>query len=202
MPVLSSASNRCRCGKAIPRRRSPRAFWRSSTGSIRKPCVWSPKAGQSSQRRISNKKPPVWGRGLREAGPTGFGSRNFQIFRRGSAAVSNKFVLDRLALVERAQASALDGRDVNKHILVAARGLDEPVALGRIEPLDGALLHRLSPKSFQMSAKTRSQTLHIACISTVRATSRILGKSPKRGSPRRSCRQGSTGRKAKIRLRA
>jgi hypothetical protein len=52
-----------------------------------------------------------------------------------------------------------------------------------------------------MSAKTRTQTLHIARISAVRATSQILGKSPKRGSPRRSCRQGSTGRKAKIRLR-
>src|SRR4029077_2277706 len=129
----------------------------------------------------------------------GLGSRNFQIFRRGSAAVANKFVLDRLALVERAQASALDGRDVYEHILVAGRGLDEPVALGRIEPLDGALLHRLSPKSFQMSAKTRTQ--HIACSSAVRATSQILGESPKRGSPRRSCRQGSTGRKAKIRLR-
>jgi len=52
-----------------------------------------------------------------------------------------------------------------------------------------------------MSAKTRTQTPRMACISAVRATSQILGESPKRGSPRRSCRQGSTGRKAKIRLR-
>src|SRR5215469_7252092 len=131
---------------------------------------------------------------------TRLGSRNFQIFRRGSAAVGNKFVLHRLALVERAQAGALNGRDVNEHILIAGRRLDEPVALGRIEPLDAALLHRLSPKSFQMSRKTRTQTLHLAGISAVRATSQILGKSPKRRSPRRSCRQGSTGRKAKIRL--
>jgi len=38
-------------------------------------------------------------------------------------------------------------------------------------------------------------------FSAVRATSQILGESPKRGSPRRSYRQGSTGRKFKIRLR-
>jgi len=41
----------------------------------------------------------------------------------------------------------------------------------------------------------------LAGITAGRAASQILGKSPKRGSPRRSCRQGSTGRKAKIRLR-
>src|SRR4029077_11888009 len=49
-------------------------------------------------------------------------------------------------------------------------------------PLDGALLHRLSPKSFQMSAKTRTQ--HIACSSAVRATSQILGGKVRSGEVR------------------
>jgi hypothetical protein len=44
---------------------------------------------------------------------------------------------------------------MNEHVLIAARRLDEPVALRRIEPLDGAFLHRLSPQSFHLSAKTR-----------------------------------------------
>jgi hypothetical protein len=50
-----------------------------------------------------------------------------------------------MAIIERAKAGALDGRDMDEHILVAARRLDEPIALSWIEPLDGALLHRLSP---------------------------------------------------------
>src|SRR5581483_1503765 len=43
---------------------------------------------------------------------------------------------------------------MNEHVLVAGRRRDEPVAFGRIEPLDGAFLHRLSPTSFQMMMKT------------------------------------------------
>src|SRR5947209_11962863 len=107
---------------------------------------------------------------IREVGRACHGLRYFQVFRRGSATVCNQFVLNRLALVKCAQAGTLDGRNVNEHILVAARRLDEPVALGRIEPLDGALLHRLPPESFQMSAKTRPQSMHIARISVICAT--------------------------------
>jgi hypothetical protein len=42
--------------------------------------------------------------GYEKPGQAGLGSRNFQVFRRGSAAVCDQFVLDRLALV-----SPLDG---------------------------------------------------------------------------------------------
>jgi hypothetical protein len=34
---------------------------------------------------------------------------------------------------------------MDKHILIAGHRLDEPITLGRVEPLDGAFLHRLSP---------------------------------------------------------
>ena len=119
--------------KIMPRQNTrdaagPRRFWQSS-------------------RAIKN--PRTRDRGLRKPDHAGLGSRNFEIFRRSSSAVRNEFVFHRLALVKCAQAGAFDGRDVNEHILVAGGRLDEPVALGRIEPLDGAFLHRLSPKSFQ-----------------------------------------------------
>src|ERR1043166_2633934 len=34
---------------------------------------------------------------------------------------------------------------MDEHILVSLHRLDEPITLGRVEPLDGAFLHRLSP---------------------------------------------------------
>ena len=76
--------------------------------------------------------------------------------------------------------------------LVTARRLDEPVALRRIKPLDGAFLHRLSPNSFQMPATTRPQPLHIACRIAIRATCQILG-----GSLKRVCLLDSTSRMPK-----
>src|SRR5262249_41485119 len=109
MPVRSSASNLCRCCKATPRRRSLRAFWRSSTESILKLCVWWPRPDKVHSAEAQIKNPRRGTGGYERPSQAGLGSCNFQIFRRGSAAVGNKFVLDRLALVERAQASALDG---------------------------------------------------------------------------------------------
>src|ERR1700722_11689469 len=34
---------------------------------------------------------------------------------------------------------------MDEHVLIADRRLDEPITLCRVEPLDGAFLHRLSP---------------------------------------------------------
>ena len=50
-----------------------------------------------------------------------------------------------LAFVERAQSGALDGLDVNEHILATALRLDEAIALGRVEPLHSACSHYQSP---------------------------------------------------------
>src|SRR6201988_771170 len=72
-------------------------------------------------------------------------STDFEIFRGRLAAISDELILDDLPLVESAEAGAFDGRNVHEHVLVPGRGPDEPVALSWIEPLDGALLHRLSP---------------------------------------------------------
>src|SRR5258707_2976693 len=84
-----------------------------------------------------------YGKQARQAWP----SRHFEIFRRGLAvAAGHKFELDVLAFVEAGQTRAFNGRDVNEHILVVARRLDESVTLRRIEPFDGARLHRRSPE--------------------------------------------------------
>src|ERR1700722_20334153 len=62
-------------------------------------------------------------------------SLDLEIFRRRLAAVADNLVLDLLAFIERAEAGPLHRRDMDEHILPAALRLDEPVALGRIEPL-------------------------------------------------------------------
>ena len=66
---------------------------------------------------------------------------DLQVFRRFLAAVSDNFVFDLLALIEGAQASALNRRDVHEHILAARLRLDESVALRRVEPLHSTGSH-------------------------------------------------------------
>src|SRR3954452_20632666 len=70
---------------------------------------------------------------------------HLEIFRRFLAAICDDFVLNVLAFVESAQSGALDGRDVNEHILATALRLDEAIALGRVEPLHSACSHYQSP---------------------------------------------------------
>ena len=53
--------------------------------------------------------------------------------------------LDALVLLERAVAAALDGLEVHENVRVTAVGGDEAEALLRVEPLDGALRHDMSP---------------------------------------------------------
>src|ERR1700688_494858 len=105
-------------------------------------------------------------------------SRDFEIFRGCPAAVGHEFVLDGLTLIERAQAGALDGRDMDEDVLVAACRFDEPVALGLLEPFDRALLHRLPPPSSPMRAKTQSYSRRTA-MRMLRSTpqARFWGKS-------------------------
>src|SRR6266478_2546890 len=71
--------------------------------------------------------------------------RDLQIFCGALAAIFHKVILDNLIFVEGAESGALDRRDMDEHVLIAGHRLDEPITLGRVEPLDGAFLHRLSP---------------------------------------------------------
>src|ERR1700751_1705114 len=66
---------------------------------------------------------------------------NLEILSRGLAAIGDLFVLDRLSFVEGGKTCILPCRYMNEHVLAARRGLDEPVPLGRVEPLDRTFSH-------------------------------------------------------------
>src|SRR5271170_5053142 len=65
-------------------------------------------------------------------------SFHLEILCRGLPFVGNLFVLHLLALVEGRQAGLLDRRDMDENVLAAALGLNEPITLGRVEPLHRA----------------------------------------------------------------
>src|SRR5580704_15584270 len=44
---------------------------------------------------------------------------------------------------------------MDEHVLIADRRLDEPITLCRVEPLDGAFLHRLSPRLDEKKTRPR-----------------------------------------------
>src|SRR6201981_3689571 len=56
-------------------------------------------------------------------------------------AVAFNLVLNRLSFVERRQSGTFYGTDVYEHIFSTALRLNEPVPLGRIEPLHSAASH-------------------------------------------------------------
>src|SRR6478735_2755011 len=61
--------------------------------------------------------------------------------RLAAAAVGDDVERDLLTLVEGGEASALDGADVNEHVLLAVIRLDETITLLGVEPLHGAHSH-------------------------------------------------------------
>ena len=72
-----------------------------------------------------------------------------------AALIALEFVAELLALLQRAEARAFNGRDVHEHIGAAVVGLDEAVAFLAVEPLDGAALHMksLSGHAFSRSGR-------------------------------------------------
>jgi hypothetical protein len=66
---------------------------------------------------------------------------NLEVFGRSLAAIGNLFVLDVLPFVKRRKPSFLNCRNVNENVLATVAGLDESIALGRIEPLHRAFSH-------------------------------------------------------------
>ena len=75
-------------------------------------------------------------------------SLDLEVLRGRLPAVLDEFKLNGLPLVQCAKSGAFDRRDVHEHILPAFLGLDEAIALRRIEPLYGALRHARSPKYY------------------------------------------------------
>src|SRR5262249_31546338 len=68
-------------------------------------------------------------------------STGFEILRRLLTAVADHFIIDRLTLLERAQAGTFDSRDMDEHVSAAVPGLNESIALRRVEPFDSAGSH-------------------------------------------------------------
>src|SRR5690606_29604351 len=67
------------------------------------------------------------------------------------ALVALQLVADALAFVQRAEARAFDGGDVDEHVLAAILRLDEAVALLAVDPLYGALRHFSIPSGYEFS---------------------------------------------------
>src|SRR5262249_53064887 len=125
-------------------------------------------------RPSAKEKPPAEAGGYgtsvsRASSPDVEPSRDFQVLGRGLASIGDELVLDHLALVESIEASAFDGRNVDEYVLVSGRWSDEPVALSRIEPLDGAFVHRRSPSLKSILTRSRN--------AATRATTRVLESS-------------------------
>src|SRR5580698_4470751 len=70
-------------------------------------------------------------------------SGGLQIIRRGLASLSvcDQVKSNFLSLVEAVESGALNGADVNEHILAAIVRLDEAKAFLAVEPLYGSLRH-------------------------------------------------------------
>jgi hypothetical protein len=68
-----------------------------------------------------------------------------QVFRALLAAVWHDVERHLGTLAQVAQASLLDGRDMDEHVLGATVRLDEPVTLGRVKPLHGSCRHVRTP---------------------------------------------------------
>src|SRR4051794_8432154 len=79
-------------------------------------------------------------------------SGNLEVLRGCLAAVLHEVVFNHLIFIKGRQSGALDGGDVDEDVLVTAVRLDEPIALGRVEPFDGALLRH--PQSPPLDTKT------------------------------------------------
>src|SRR5262249_44601109 len=68
-------------------------------------------------------------------------STDLKVVRRLLAAITDNLIFDRLTLVERTKAGTLDSGDMDEHVSAAVLGLNESIALGRVEPFDSASSH-------------------------------------------------------------
>jgi hypothetical protein len=69
-------------------------------------------------------------------------STDLEVVRRLLTAIADNLIFDCLTLVERTKAGTLDSRDMDEHVSAAVLGLNESIALRRVEPFDSASSHR------------------------------------------------------------
>jgi hypothetical protein len=68
-------------------------------------------------------------------------SPDLEIVRRLLTAIADNLIFDRLTFIERTKAGAFNRGDVDEHVFAPALRLNEAIALGRVEPFDGACSH-------------------------------------------------------------
>jgi hypothetical protein len=66
---------------------------------------------------------------------------DLQIVRRFLTAITNNLIFDCLTFIERMKAGTFHGGDMDEYISAAALGLNESIALRRVEPFDSAFSH-------------------------------------------------------------
>src|SRR6516225_3397576 len=66
---------------------------------------------------------------------------DLQIVRRFLTAITDNLIFDRLTFIERAKAGTFDSGDMDEHVSAAVLGLNESIALRRVEPFDSAGSH-------------------------------------------------------------
>src|SRR4051794_9580572 len=103
-----------------------------------RPC--SPRSGCCS-RAGRQKRAAAWKPHRRGRENAGASVVRLQIHGRRATALGRDLVADLLALVQAVHARALDGADMDEHVLAALLRLNEPEALGGIEPLHNTGWH-------------------------------------------------------------
>jgi hypothetical protein len=63
---------------------------------------------------------------------------DLQIVRRLLTAITDNLIFDRLTFIERTKAGTFDSGDMDEHVSAAVLGLNESIALRRVEPFDSA----------------------------------------------------------------
>src|SRR5262249_25927364 len=74
-------------------------------------------------------------------------STDLDIIGRLLTAITDNLIIDRLTLIERSKSGTFDSGDMDEHVSAAVLGLNESIALGRVEPFDSASSHHRLLKS-------------------------------------------------------
>src|SRR6266566_7918322 len=68
-------------------------------------------------------------------------STDLDVLGRLLTKISDDLIFDSLTLIERTKAGTFDSRDMDEHVSAAVLGLNESIALRRVEPFDSAGSH-------------------------------------------------------------
>src|SRR5215475_3039457 len=69
-------------------------------------------------------------------------STGLDVLGRLLTTITDNLIFDRLTFIERTKAGTFDSGDMDEHVSAADLGLNESIALRRVEPFDSASSHR------------------------------------------------------------